>query len=240
MLRHDKKIITVEKKLVQLFNDHYINIAERSCGIKPEKLEFDTGSSNKTGVLSTILVQSINHLSVEIHKNRNLQSCSISIPSSSWGSKIMPKEIKIFLKSLSSNKGLGIDKMPTKLVKLATDVLAESLLIAITSSSSTSTFPSNAKIAAVVPNKKTDDKYVISNFPPVSIFNCFLKSMNVHISLLSQHVERITHNMQHALLRLREEWREHLDENMYVISPVLCGCQPHFRKLTRKRNVVKY
>ena len=50
MLRHDKKIITVEKKLLQLFNDHYINIVERSCGIKPEKLEFDIGSGNKIGV----------------------------------------------------------------------------------------------------------------------------------------------------------------------------------------------
>ena len=39
ILRDSKKIITVEKKLVQLFHDHYINIIERSSVMKPEKLE---------------------------------------------------------------------------------------------------------------------------------------------------------------------------------------------------------
>ena len=55
MLRDDEKMITDEKKLVQLFNDHYINIVERSCGFKPEKVEFDFGSCNKNRVLSSIL-----------------------------------------------------------------------------------------------------------------------------------------------------------------------------------------
>ena len=45
-----------EKKFVQLFNDHYINIVERSCGFKPEKVEFDIGSSNKNEVLCFIYV----------------------------------------------------------------------------------------------------------------------------------------------------------------------------------------
>ena len=47
VLRDDKKIITDEKNLAQLFNDHYINIVERSCSIKTEKVEFDIGSRNK-------------------------------------------------------------------------------------------------------------------------------------------------------------------------------------------------
>ena len=73
MLRDDEKIITDEKKLVQLFNDHYINIAERSCGFKSEKVEFDFGLSNKNGVLNSILDKYGNHPSmVKIHKNRNL------------------------------------------------------------------------------------------------------------------------------------------------------------------------
>ena len=196
MLRDDEKMITDEKKLVQLFNDHYINIVEWSCGFKPEKVEFDIGSSNKNEVLCSILDKYRNHSSiVKILKNKNLQSSSISIPSSSWGSKITTEEINTILKSLNSNISPGIDKIPIKLVKLASDFLAESLSIAINNSISTSTFPNNAKIASVVPiDKKTDDKYVIPNFRPVSILNCFskvyenviknelLKSMNVHLS----------------------------------------------------------
>ena len=117
MLRADDKIITDGKKLVQFFNDHYIDIAERSCGFRPEQVEFDIGSSNKNVVLSFILDKYINHPSIaKIHKNRNLQSSFISILSSSWGSKIKPKEINTIPKSLNSKKAHGIDKMPTKLV----------------------------------------------------------------------------------------------------------------------------
>ena len=160
---------------------------------------------------------------MKILKNRNLQSSSISIPSFGWDSKITPKEINTILKSLNSKKAPGIEKIPTKLVKLASDILAEPLSIAINNSISTSTFPNDAKIASVVPiDKKTDDKYVISNFRPVSILNCFskvyenviknelLKSMNVHLfPFISAY--RKNYNTQHVLLRVLEEWREHLD-----------------------------
>ena len=32
MLRKEKKIITDAKEIVQVLNDHYINVVERSCG----------------------------------------------------------------------------------------------------------------------------------------------------------------------------------------------------------------
>ena len=35
MLTEKDKIVTEEKKLVKIFNDHYINIVEHSCGTKP-------------------------------------------------------------------------------------------------------------------------------------------------------------------------------------------------------------
>ena len=50
MLRDEEKIVTDDKNLVQLFNDHCINIVEPSCGFKPEKVEFNFGSSNKRGL----------------------------------------------------------------------------------------------------------------------------------------------------------------------------------------------
>ena len=43
-LRNGEKIITDEKKLMKLLNDHCINIVEQTCGIKP-------GSSYKNGIL---------------------------------------------------------------------------------------------------------------------------------------------------------------------------------------------
>ena len=35
MLTEKNKIVTKEKELVRIFNDHYINIAKPSSGIKP-------------------------------------------------------------------------------------------------------------------------------------------------------------------------------------------------------------
>ena len=64
MSRDDEETITDQKKIVQLFNDHYINIVERSCGFKPEKVEFDFGSCNKDGVSSSILDKYRNHPSI--------------------------------------------------------------------------------------------------------------------------------------------------------------------------------
>ena len=99
-------------------------------------------------------------------------------------------------------------------------------------------------MSTIVPiDKKTDDKYIISNFRSVSILNCFskvyenviknelLKSMNVHLSpFISAY--RKNYNTQHVLLRLLEEWREHLDNNKTVggilmdLSKVF-DCVPH-------------
>ena len=88
---------------MQLFNDHYNSIVEWSFGFKREKVEFDIGSGNKNEVLSSILDKQKSPFE-EIHKNRNLQFSSISIPSSSWSSKVTPKEINNILKSLNSKK----------------------------------------------------------------------------------------------------------------------------------------
>ena len=106
-------------------------------------------------------------------------------------------------------------------MKLPSEILPEPLSIAINNSIRTSTFSKNAKIATIVPiDKKTGDKYVISNFRPVSILNCLskvyenviknelLKSMSVHLSpFISAY--RKNYNTQHTLLRLLEEWRKH-------------------------------
>ena len=133
---------------------------------------------------------------------------------------------------------------------MASDFLAEPLSIAINNSISTSAFPNNARIVSVVSiDKKTDYKYVISNFRPVRILNCFLKvyenvinnellkSMNVHLSpFLSTY--RKNYNTQHVLLSLLEEWREHLDNNKAVGGILMdlskaFDCVPHDHLLAK-------
>ena len=105
------------------------------------------------------------------------------------------------------------------------DILAKLLSVAINNIISTYAFPNDAKIASVVPiDKKTNDKYAIPNFRPVSILNCYskvyenifkkelLRSMNVYLSpFISTY--RKNYNTQHVLLTLLGKWREHLNSN---------------------------
>ena len=87
------------------------------------------------------------------------------------------------LKSLNSKKAAGTDRLPIKLVKLASEVLSKPLSIAMNNSITSSIFPDRAKVATVVPiDKKTDSKYNVSNFRPVSLLNCFSKICDNYIN----------------------------------------------------------
>ena len=84
---------------------------------------------------------------------------------------VTSKEVNLTLKSFNTKKAPGTDRIPTKLVKLALSLLSIPLAIASLASSK---FPDNAKVATVILiDKKTGDKYDISNFRPVSLLKCF-------------------------------------------------------------------
>ena len=174
MHRGDNKMITDDKCLAKLFNEHYINIVERSSGSKPEKMvchneDFD--------ILHNIIKKYENHTSIIKIKNfMSMKSHLNSNNSSASARQVTYNEVNLILKSLNTKKTSGTDKIPTKLVKLASDFLSTPLATAINNSLASSKFPGKAKVATVIPiDKKTDDKYDISNFRPVSLLNCFSK-----------------------------------------------------------------
>ena len=79
--------------------------------------------------------------------------------------------------------------------------------------------------ATVVPiDKKSENKYTVSNFRPVNLINCFSKiyenyvknhMVNFMSNYMSPYVSAYKkgYNSQHVLIRLLEEWRQHLDNN---------------------------
>ena len=105
-------------------------------------------------------------------------------------------------------------------------------------------FPDNAKIAYVSPlDKRTEDKYSVTNFRPVSVSNTFsniyekivkdflINKMEHHFSpFISAY--RKSFSTEHVLMRLFEDWRNKLDNNN-VVGAVLTDlskasdCIPH-------------
>ena len=64
MIRDDDEMITDDKRLVNLFNKHYTNIAKRSSGLKPGKIVCDNEDFDKRVVLHNISKKNENHSSI--------------------------------------------------------------------------------------------------------------------------------------------------------------------------------
>ena len=177
MLRGDNKMIADDKRLAKLFNEHYINIVERSSGPKPGKIVCHNEDFDKSIVLHSIINKYENHSNIIKIKNfMSVKSQLNSNNSLASARQVTSNEVNLILKSFNTKKASDADKMPTKLVKVTSDFLSTPLVTAINNSLASSKFSDIAKVATVIPiDKKTDDKYDISNFRPVSLLNCFSK-----------------------------------------------------------------
>ena len=79
MLINDDEMVTDDKTLAKTFNEHYINIVERSSGLKPEKMEFYNPLHTRRNILHSIIDRYKNHPSIlKIKSEVSSKSCSDS------------------------------------------------------------------------------------------------------------------------------------------------------------------
>ena len=235
----DKNVITDEHELSQIFNKHYIKIAEKSCGNKPNKIGTTLGSLNDSDVIDRIIKSYQNHPSVLKIKNKfgsDLSSFDFQ--------QIKAPEVKKLLKEIDIKKAVGVDTIPPKLIKIRAVIVAEALTQAINCCLRQGIFPENAKVASVVPlDKGKPDKYDVLNYRPVSILNAF---SNIYEKVIKNQLAyyldkyfspfisayRKSYSTQQVIIRLLEEWREKLDKNL-IVGAVLMDlskafdCIPH-------------
>ena len=226
MLTEKDKIVTEEKELVRIFNDHYINIVERSCGIKPTNVAKEQEIEENKKAVEVICKSFTKHESIKAIKEnnvaKNLTAGNSHLP------QVSACDVEQFLRNTDSKKSTSIDKIPPKLIKLSANVLSKPLAIAINNSFNKGMFPDNAKIACVSPSDKdTDDKYSVTNFRPVSALNTISKiyekiAKYFLISKMEHHFKpfistyRKSFSTEHVLIRLLEDWRNKLDNNNAV------------------------
>ena len=245
MTSDKNNIITKEEDLTNLFNnEHYINIVEKSTGVKPISL-FEYKEVNDIEVLSSIITKYKNHPSIiEIIKNKNCGDGKFSF------CEIEQTEIKNLLLNLNANKSTGEDQIPPKLIKLSSEYLSKPLTDAINSSIRSSTFPENGKRASVTPlDKGGPDKTIITNYRPISVLNTFSKFYenvikNQLTSFINKRISvfisayRKSYSTQHVLMRLLEEWRHKLDHD-YIIGAVLMDLSKAFDSIPHDLLIAK-
>ena len=171
MLIDNGKVIVEESDLVETFNDHYINVVEKSSGQKLCNFVSDTNSLEDDVVINEIVQHYSNQPGILKIKENFDNSQTVE---QFHFNNVTTSEIYKLLKNKDDKKATGTDKIPPKLVKISAEVLSQPLADA--ANNTKGVFPDNAKIASVSPiDKQSDDKNKVSNFRPVSVLNTFSK-----------------------------------------------------------------
>ena len=71
ILTEKDKIVTEEKELTRIFNDHYINIVERTCGTKPTNIAKEQEIEDNTKSVEVICESFANRERIKSIKENN-------------------------------------------------------------------------------------------------------------------------------------------------------------------------
>ena len=148
------------------------------------------------------------------------------------------EEIEDHLKWLNGRKAVGINSIPTKILKTLKKTLSQPLAELFNLVFSTVTFPDACKIAKVIPLHKKDSNLECNNYRPISLLSnigkiiekllherlySFLEQNNCIYDL--QFGFRVLHSTNHALISISEQIKSSLDKNNFA-----CGVFLDFQK----------
>ena len=124
MLIDNGKDTIEESDLVETFNDHYINIIEKSSGQKPCNFVLDTNSREDYVAINEIMQHYSNHPSIlkvrgNFENSQTVGQCQFN--------SVTTSEIYKLLKDIDDKKATGTDKIPPDLVKISAEVLFQPL-----------------------------------------------------------------------------------------------------------------
>ena len=214
----DEKLISDQAKVAEKLNTFYINIAE-NIGI-------NTNAPNDK-----------NHPSVQkIQANMESNNIFDFTP-------VSESDIQKCIKKLDPKKSTGVDLIPPKIIIAGSESLAIPIRDMANTIINRGQFPESLKLAQVTPIYKKDDPFIEKNYRPVSILPTLSKLYERVISdQLTSHFENIfnpflaafrpTFGCQSTLLRLVEDWKKALDDNLYVGAILMdlskaFDCLPH-------------
>ena len=129
MLNHNNKIVCNDHELVKVFNEHYINIIEKSGGEKPTNITEEYSFENDKQAIEIICNSYKNH--PNILTIRSAITLKENSNDNTIFSTVNRGEVKQCLQKLNPRKDMGQDKIPPALIKVAAEPLRTPLSISI-------------------------------------------------------------------------------------------------------------
>ena len=226
-----------EHVLVQMFNNHYINTAEKSSGIAPNSIGNPMDPKQDKNTVEKIIQHYKNHPSIKKIKNNFLNSKPFDFPEPTV------KDINTIIKSLDPKKASVPDGIPIKIIKHALNIIDSHFCNIIKKDLRKNKYSEEPKTALVRPIFKKNERNKLENYRPVSILSGMSKIYERFIhnclssyaeSFLSKFVSayRKSYSSNHVLLRLIENWKKYLDNKTFVDTVLMdlskaFDCIPH-------------
>ena len=145
--------------------------------------------------------------------------------------KINENEIKDTIKSLKNSNSSGHDYFSTRFIKLSAPILIPALVRIFNLAISTGVYPTNLKIAKVIPIFKKGDPTSVNNYRPISILSTINKIFEkILYARLTKYIDdfqllykyqfgfRKNHSTEHALIEITDQIKFSMDNNQ-----ITCG-----------------
>ena len=187
-----------DKDISETFNDFFVNIGPTL-----------TAESTK---------RSSNHVNTYVSNIQN------SFPAFRF-SNIPVENVVLTLNNLKVSKSTGLDKIPAKVLKIASSIIAPSLTFIFNLSLSSGIFFDDRKNARVCPVYKGNDRRDIGNYRPISILPIISKVFEKEVfqqlylylkvnSILSKFQSRFRplHSTVSALIQMCDDWSDNMDK----------------------------
>ena len=174
ILRENDQIMRDERKVAEVMNKYFVDIVETVSGKKPREIIGCQNNHETDQELDRIIKTFEDHLSVQ-----SIRSSLVKIPNNltEFNFKHPTREDIIrIINELHDKTSTGIDNIPPKLVKIASEIISDPLTELINQTLITDLkFPCLEKIARVTAVFKKEDRMKKSNYRPISVLNVFSK-----------------------------------------------------------------
>ena len=227
-LRENGEIVTEDQKVCEIFNTFFQTIGS----------DIGAPESNR-GTVEEIINPYDGHSSVETirQKIKSYNEAKFIFRF------VSEREVAKVINSLSKKKAAGYDELPVQFIKNLGRIIVKPMTLLINRCILENKFPNQMKKANITPLFKKKDKLNKDNYRSVNLLPILSKVLErILYNQVYEYISPLFHNYlsgfrkghscQDVLVRMTEDWREHLDKgsNIGVVAIDLSkafDCMPH-------------